>query len=123
VSATGGAVVRLNTNLPAGAEVQDFRMNTLNSNFVYYIADQYVLDRHEMFSVSITGGVPVQISPIVTGASSNASFRSYNGNGPIISYVFNDRSISPFILHLEVSINQITWVFRYQRELQVQITS
>lgn len=91
VAATGGAVVRLNTTLPSGAEVEDFRMNTLNSNFVYYIADQTVLDRREVFSVKITGGTPQRISPIVT-SDSTASFQSHNENGTFISYLFLDRS-------------------------------
>ena len=94
VAATGGPVVRLNSNLPSGAEVQSFRLNTLNSGFVYYIADQSVLDVHEVFRVSIASGTPIRVSPIVTGVSSTAAFRSRNGNGSIISYVYNDRTTS-----------------------------
>jgi len=108
VAATGGPAVRL--NLPASGSVSSFRINTFNSNFVYYLVWETIdRTRTAIFGVSITGDdIPWRISPVIepglrsfvrftsmsTGnstlgngsVSKNLNRFSSNQNGSIISY-------------------------------------
>ena len=103
-SGAGGAAIKLNLTLPPSVNVREYRINTLNSSFVYYIAEQFEEKREEVFSVPISGGTPSRLSPEVE-QESDASFTSRRGD--ILSYRFIDRAPSPDLLTLR-GISQAT---------------
>ena len=62
VPIAGGPVTRLNTDLPANADVNDFLL-TPDGTRVIYRAEQEFDNVRELYSVPVTGGVPVKLSP------------------------------------------------------------
>jgi len=89
---SSGEVIRLNSTLPDGGLITDFRLDIRNSSFVYYIPIKQVASREEVLRVGINGGKSVRISPPTLGNSNAGFLVSRENRGSLITYRFTDRS-------------------------------
>jgi dipeptidyl aminopeptidase/acylaminoacyl peptidase len=72
-SASPGSVIKLNGGLAEGGEVSKFKISD-DSQHVFYIADQNIADRDELFTVEISGGPTKRLNSPIPSAFNHSLF-------------------------------------------------
>lgn len=89
---TGGPMVRLNANMPAGGVIENNFEISANGKLLIYVAQQNSADKKELFSVSITGGVPERLNDDLA-----AGGNVMGGNNSLDYYLSRD---GKFVIYL-----------------------
>ena len=81
----GGAITKLNPNMPAGRSVANFAISPTGSR-VFYLADQETVEMGELYSVPTSGGTSVRLNADLLFDYDVGSFRvSPNGESVVYS--------------------------------------